>query len=614
IRNVSPIGVFSNEVYGSDSKGFGVNPLSNEFRLCNSDEWRSGNHGGRVIILGYGDGGDMVVRDGLKVDSHIVAMYKKLMNYLTSEELLPTIGINASIKLLQDLYAKRDAVIAIGSDDKLSMFMIKKRVVVNIGAGGLAVAVRRIGGGVVEREKSIGFKAYGKSSAPLADLKNTKKPNTSNNHINNENSINVDDLDGIFRSNNNQNPQFSGFDDVFGGGFGGNSVNVSKSYGFDNDVFGLKKSSSSGDYFDASGVKKANSVDDLVGGFGGMGVKSSSGSIGKGLNFDDLLGNFGGNGAKANGVKKAEVGSGSDDLLSGFGFDAKSSSSNGGKAEAIPAFQSSGNSAKSFSPSAEDPFVMFENTQGTSKANYGASGVDDYLDSMFSTGTRSNTRPSQSFTSEDSVYDALFNNNVAPKAKDSFESSHNSKKASFESAHNTKKASSKPKSTNDFDYLFGMGDAPPSGEFQEIKGESAERRQARYNQHLATRERMVKALNEKNKRDYQAQREQDEKHRVAATLEGDIKRWAVGKEGNLRTLISSLQHVLWAGSGWQPILLTDLITSTAVKKAYYKATLCVHPDKVQQKGASVEHKYIAEKVFDLLKEAWNKFNAEEFKK
>ncbi|GJY09355.1 putative reverse transcriptase domain-containing protein [Tanacetum coccineum] len=49
-----------------DSEGIGMNPLSNEFRLCNSDEWRSGNHGGRVIIHGYGGGGDMVVRHGLK--------------------------------------------------------------------------------------------------------------------------------------------------------------------------------------------------------------------------------------------------------------------------------------------------------------------------------------------------------------------------------------------------------------------------------------------------------------------------------------------------------------------------------------------------------------------
>ncbi|GJW62694.1 hypothetical protein Tco_0112029 [Tanacetum coccineum] len=66
IRNVPPNGVFGNEVYGGDSEGFGMNPSSNEFRLCNSDEWRSRNHGGRVIIRGYGSGGDMVVHHGLK--------------------------------------------------------------------------------------------------------------------------------------------------------------------------------------------------------------------------------------------------------------------------------------------------------------------------------------------------------------------------------------------------------------------------------------------------------------------------------------------------------------------------------------------------------------------
>nr|GEU82715.1 hypothetical protein [Tanacetum cinerariifolium] len=48
-------------------RGFGVNPSSNEFRLCNNDEWRSGNHGGRVMIHGYGGGGgDMVVLHRLK--------------------------------------------------------------------------------------------------------------------------------------------------------------------------------------------------------------------------------------------------------------------------------------------------------------------------------------------------------------------------------------------------------------------------------------------------------------------------------------------------------------------------------------------------------------------
>lgn len=60
-------------------------------------------------------------------------------------------------------------------------------------------------------------------------------------------------------------------------------------------------------------------------------------------------------------------------------------------------------------------------------------------------------------------------------------------------------------------------------------------------------------------------------------------------------------QVLWPECGWEPVSLTDVITAAAVKKVYRKATLCVHPDKVQQRGATLEQKYIAEKVFDLLK-------------
>ncbi|GKA21263.1 hypothetical protein Tco_0701252 [Tanacetum coccineum] len=53
-----------NEVYGGDSEGFGVNPSSNEFRLCNSDEWRFINGGGPLEIRGYGGSGDMVDQMG----------------------------------------------------------------------------------------------------------------------------------------------------------------------------------------------------------------------------------------------------------------------------------------------------------------------------------------------------------------------------------------------------------------------------------------------------------------------------------------------------------------------------------------------------------------------
>lgn len=144
-----------------------------------------------------------------------------------------------------------------------------------------------------------------------------------------------------------------------------------------------------------------------------------------------------------------------------------------------------------------------------------------------------------------------------------------------------------------------------------VEGESPQRCKARLERHRRTAERAAKALAEKNMRDLLAQREQAERNRLAETLDADVKRWSSGKEGNLRALLSTLQYILGSDSGWQPVPLTEVITSAAVKKAYRKATLCVHPDKLQQRGASIQQKYICEKVFDLLKEAWNKFNSEE---
>ncbi|XP_062180529.1 uncharacterized protein LOC133884934 isoform X2 [Phragmites australis] len=144
-----------------------------------------------------------------------------------------------------------------------------------------------------------------------------------------------------------------------------------------------------------------------------------------------------------------------------------------------------------------------------------------------------------------------------------------------------------------------------------VEVESALRHKARLERHQRTSERVTKALAEKNMRDLLAQREQAEKHRLSEFLDPEIKRWSNGKEGNLRALLSTLQYILGADSGWQPVPLTDLITAAAVKKAYRKATLCVHPDKLQQRGATIKQKYICEKVFDLLKDAWNKFNSEE---
>ncbi|XP_073109847.1 J domain-containing protein required for chloroplast accumulation response 1 isoform X2 [Elaeis guineensis] len=88
-----------------------------------------------------------------------------------------------------------------------------------------------------------------------------------------------------------------------------------------------------------------------------------------------------------------------------------------------------------------------------------------------------------------------------------------------------------------------------------------------------------------------------------------IWEWSKGKEGNIRSLLSTLQYVLWPECGWKSIPLVDIIEGTAVKRAYQKALLCLHPDKLQQRGAAVHQTYIAEKVFEILQEAWTQFSS-----
>ena len=57
---------------------------------------------------------------------------------------------------------------------------------------------------------------------------------------------------------------------------------------------------------------------------------------------------------------------------------------------------------------------------------------------------------------------------------------------------------------------------------------------------------------------------------------------------------------MWPDSGWLAVPLTNLIESSHVKKAYQKARLILHPDKLQQRGASFPQKYVAEKAFPIL--------------
>ncbi|KAF3329152.1 Auxilin-related protein 2 [Carex littledalei] len=226
---------------------------------------------------------------------------------------------------------------------------------------------------------------------------------------------------------------------------------------------------------------------------------------------------------------------------------------------------------------------------------------EDDLESFFGSRANSAPRPARPPPAAESLFE------TQTPSRNPFDTS---RRAASVSGASIPKPPSSVNMMDDLSAIFG-GPSSSGGEFQEINGESEERRKARWDREQRTKERTQKALQEKNERDMQVQREQAERDRIGESLDFEIKRWAAGKEGNLRALLSSMHYILWQESGWQPVSMSDLITAAAVKKVYRKATLCIHPDKVQQKGATLQQKYIAEKVFDILKEAWNKFNSEE---
>ncbi|KAI4297587.1 hypothetical protein L6164_037472 [Bauhinia variegata] len=93
-------------------------------------------------------------------------------------------------------------------------------------------------------------------------------------------------------------------------------------------------------------------------------------------------------------------------------------------------------------------------------------------------------------------------------------------------------------------------------------------------------------------------------------LDRDIRLWSSGKETDIRLLLSTLHHILWPESGWCAFPLMNLVESSHVKKAYQKARLCLHPDKLQQRGATLPQKYVAERAFSIIQDAWAAFISE----
>ncbi|KMT19960.1 hypothetical protein BVRB_1g010040 [Beta vulgaris subsp. vulgaris] len=488
--------------------------------------------------------------------------------------------------------------------------------------------------------KNYGIKPQGKS-APMAASKTAPRTTTTTTTTHNYKSVNLDPSFGTHTHNSNSGTG-SFFNDHNDDIFGFNSVKCSNNYSssdvFD-DVFQMPMKNPSfssggggGVDFDIESMLKgsmnlnsnsnskppSNVDDDLIWGFSGNGstnVVVETDDLLSSDPVDDFLGKLGNLGSDqrvSKGTKSVELKRNkfiADDLIPGFG----TSSASNDRAQASAAEKSSGSSSleelEEFAMGRTNVSSVKKEEKKTANQKSRETNFID-IDGSF------NGYSEPMFPEEAPDLDSFFGAHTKKSVPVAEDTSMNGKSTEVsdlfsESAFGMEKKVSSRDFPDDFSSIFGA--VPTSGVFEEIEGESDERRRLRLERHQKAMGRMEQALAQLNQREYEAQQEQEERYRIAEAMDLEMKQWAAGKEGNLRALLSSLQQVLPPALGWRQVTLTDLITSSQVKVVYKKAALCVHPDKVQQKGASLQQKYVAEKVFDLLKEAWNKFNTEELR-
>uniref|UniRef100_A0A6N2MA98 J domain-containing protein n=1 Tax=Salix viminalis TaxID=40686 RepID=A0A6N2MA98_SALVM len=480
----------------------------------------------------------------------------------------------------------------------------------------------------------FGLKPQGKS-APMsasrgpnnAQTRNFPSSNTKSNSYSSKSTYNSNSYNGFYMDDHrtlssNSKPQNFGDDfDIFGG-FQKNSKQTSTGFGFDIDsMFSCTKTSS----------VQSSFVDDIFGGLNG-----SSSLLNNNNEDDDIFGAF------TSSSKAAKQSAPVNDLLGGSGTKLKPPSRNGsvGFDDLIPGFGSRNSSRKEHVKnmhtaipaftSSEDPFVVLEQTSTTTKSftefcKFNHSGrTEPAVSSNCSPPLRPPPKPGHVLKtgkgSDVSSIDELEDFAMGRMQN-------NARRVS-----NGHHAGEVKESADDLESFFGRvsqsSSVPKSSSGAPVRTAGIRVKMPHYLENLRKLKGKVKkegepdgivtrgpgieqAVAHMNQRDLQTLHEQEERRRIADKMDVRIKHWAAGKEGNMRALLSSLQHVLWPECYWEPVSLTDLITSTSVKKVYRKATLCVHPDKVQQKGATIQQKYTSEKVFDILKEAWNRFSKEE---
>lgn len=102
----------------------------------------------------------------------------------------------------------------------------------------------------------------------------------------------------------------------------------------------------------------------------------------------------------------------------------------------------------------------------------------------------------------------------------------------------------------------------------------------------------------------------EERRKYTDPVDMKIEEWLQGKERNVRGLLCTLHTVLWEGAKWTPVTFADLMEAYTLKKAYQKACLLIHPDRV---GTDNPNHRLAQEIFIKLSAAHKAYEEDEVK-
>lgn len=91
-----------------------------------------------------------------------------------------------------------------------------------------------------------------------------------------------------------------------------------------------------------------------------------------------------------------------------------------------------------------------------------------------------------------------------------------------------------------------------------------------------------KAVKEMRDRERKKESEDAERLMNQDKVDAKIAVWKTGKDRNLRSLLGSLQLILWPGVQWKSVTMSELLEPRKCKITYMKAIAKVHPDKVSK--------------------------------